>query len=116
MTALVALRHDQDWQGLVIVLGILALCVVIAKYEVRDLDLRLDDLLASDPEIAPDHIACTNPDCGQTICHCSKPAECTGCTTLGCPDEGFCWDCRLGCSDCAAEDYSARAIAWMADR
>jgi hypothetical protein len=70
---------------------------------------------------AQDHVSCANPDCDQTICVCPRPAECVGCTTLGCdhlnPHGGLlCWDCRLECSECAAEQQAVERLAWEAGR
>lgn len=127
MTALLAVREDLDWVGLVIVLGIGVLVIGFAIWEDATYRPRIQDLIdeALDPVTGPqiftapdlDHVACANPDCGQTICGCRKPAECTGCTTLGCSHgEGLCWDCRSGCRECAAEERADRDFDWAAGR
>lgn len=121
MTPLVAVRTDQEWLGFVIVLGIFALCLLVGWGEGRDwfraqdanLQRLVDDALA---RVEPDHVDCANPVCDQTVCRCRKPAECTGTTTLGCEHEGLCWDCRLGCIDCAAELEVERAAESAAGR
>lgn len=88
--------------------------------QLRDTRRAIADLRAAaapvDQPAEVDHMACSNPECDAVICCCSKPAECTGCSTLGCQDEGLCWDCRLQCPDCAFEAHSQRAIDLAAGR
>lgn len=130
MTALLVVRQGLDWTGLVVVLGMLAVVLAVARLEARDayrraqarcqglIDTALDTAVDTGLDVAePDHVDCSNPDCDQVICACRKPAECTGCTTLGCTHgEGLCWDCRRDCRECAFEDDTQQAIDWANGR
>jgi hypothetical protein len=118
VTALLVTRHDQDWMGFAIVMGLFALSLAAwAHYFYVEggqtrltLDRVIRGLAQRRPE--PDHTVCSNIDCGAEICCCHGPGECTGCDTLGCPHgEGLCWTCRLGCRECMAEqdfEWAAR--------
>lgn len=126
MTAGIAPHGGQDWLGLVIVLGLLAIILIYAWGEERhwssqqdaEMQRLIDEALdRADDGPLVDHVACANPDCDETICACHKPSECTGTKTLGCPHgEGLCWDCRLQCTDCAVELHTQQAIDWAAGR
>lgn len=115
MTTALVVRQDPDWVGFVVVMGILALSLLFA-FGTRRLfggEFRID----LDQLHDHDHVDCSNPDCDHTICRCSKPAECVGTTTLGCPHgEGLCWDCRLACWQCSAEWWSEQGLASEAGR
>lgn len=117
----------QDWASLVIVLGIGALCLAVSWMETREWfrrgDLELQRIIDEALDRAePDHVDCANPDCEQVICACRKPAECDGCTTLGCDHLNrhgglLCWDCRVGCcSECAAETAAEVPMDWAGGR
>lgn len=119
MTAALVVRTDQDWLGFAIVLGIL-LFSLAAWLHYRRVDQGGNELLAWHRSLRPDpeddHVECSNPECSQVICRCRKPAECVGTTTLGCEHEGLCWDCRLGCRECLAEERAEQDAAWRAGR
>lgn len=122
----------QNWADFLIVMGILGLCLLATWLESRDWFLRQDlwyVRLVDDARTRPlgtpvpevDHVECANPDCDQMICACRTPAECTGCTTIGCEHPNvhgglLCWDCRLECRDCADEAYTEHATSWAAGR
>lgn len=109
----------QGWLGFVIVLGILVISLVVwlhyRRVEIGG-DALLDWIRSLGPDTDLDHVECANPDCDQTICGCRQPSECTGCTTLGCEHEGLCWDCRLGCRECLAEERAELDLAWEQGR
>lgn len=129
MISAVVVRHDLDWSGFAVVMGMLALMLLALVPGARELFRRNDDWLkdfaqegldiyadvVAVPEV--DHVDCANADCDQTICACRKPAECPGCTTLGCSHGvGLCWDCRLGCTECAAEHRALIDLDWVNGR
>lgn len=120
MTAL-ELHGGQDWQGFLVVMGILGICLIWARLEIHNVDFDdvarlVEEALGPDVE-QTDHVDCANPDCDQVICQCRKPAECTGCTTLGCDHgHGLCWDCRLRCRECARERQAEQAMDWAVGR
>lgn len=123
MTALLVVRQDLDWNGFVVVMTILALVVIAFAPITRDWfhrgDDQLQDLIDQALDLANevDHAPCSNSECAETICACRTAAECTGCTTLGCcHGEGLCWDCRLGCRQCAADERVLRDLDWAVGR
>jgi hypothetical protein len=125
MTGLLVVRHDQNWVGFVIVFGVLIVLAALAYLDAWHADRRshiFDPVLdaaidqAVDLGNDVDHVDCSNPDCDETICHCRKPSECTGTTTLGCEHEGLCWDCRLGCRECRRDLAAEQDADWAAGR
>jgi hypothetical protein len=115
MSALVAVRNDQNWLGFAIVTGILvfSLAAWLRYLRVEEGGEELLTWLRSlGPDLDADHVECADPDCDLVICRCRKPAECIGTTTLGCDHEGLCWGCRLGCRECAADEAVAQELAW----
>lgn len=125
----------QDWFGFAVVVAAVTAAVLL-DYAWTRVELWLDtratysilrrvraayDAEAHVDLIEVDHTTCANPDCGQPICCCRRPVECTGHTTLGCDHLNqfgglLCWDCRVSCRKCAGELRAEQALAWAAGR
>lgn len=131
MTALAVVRHDLDWSGFAIVMGMLALMLLALLPGGRELFRRNDDWLKNFAQqgldtyahipaadvVVVDHKTCVHDDCDQILCYCRTATRCLGAVEPGCGHSGafVCDDHRLDeCGGCRvdARDDARDAVRW----
>lgn len=135
MTALAAVRTDQNWHDGLVMLAVagglvglaladFTLAKVTSWRETRATRTAVQTH-AHGPSVMPasyvplravevDHEACTGEGCDQVVCFCRQTSTCADAVNVGCLHLTWvgvlCPDCRRECPKCRSEDHADRAF------